>query len=148
MTQIDPNVTTVYSMASRMVGRVLDVVDVTYTDPVQRAKVKKLIQPAMYDFRNEVSKLIQDVSRGLVILPEDAPIPDATEYVAAQGPSEGELIRQRMRDAQAERVENLGADTFTPPQANDGFDDNGMQVGVERSTGPLTDAQLEKFRQQ
>ena len=63
--RIDPNLKIVMSNASRMVGRVLDVIDASYGDDVQRQKIKKLIQPALYDFRNECMVIIEKLNKEL-----------------------------------------------------------------------------------
>ena len=42
---------------SRMVGKVLDLVEASITEGVQCEKFKKLVQVPLYDFRNEMLKL-------------------------------------------------------------------------------------------
>ena len=48
-----------YIMAqhSRMVGRVLDLVEAAMPEGTQCEKLKKLVQVPLYDFRNEILKL-------------------------------------------------------------------------------------------
>ncbi len=41
---------------SKMIGRVLDIIDASYPAGVQCEKVKKLLQVPLYDFRLEVMK--------------------------------------------------------------------------------------------
>ena len=43
---------------SRMVGKVLDLIEASMPEGTQCEKFKKLIQVPMYDFRNEVLKLV------------------------------------------------------------------------------------------
>jgi|TARA_R110000824_G_scaffold15892_1_gene66610 hypothetical protein len=42
---------------SRMVGKVLDLIETAMPEGTQCEKVKKLIQVPLYDFRNEILKL-------------------------------------------------------------------------------------------
>jgi len=42
---------------SRMVGRVLDLVEAAVPEGTQCEKLKKLVQVPLYDFRNEILKL-------------------------------------------------------------------------------------------
>jgi hypothetical protein len=42
---------------SRMVGRVLDLVEAAMPEGTQCEKLKKLVQVPLYDFRNEILKL-------------------------------------------------------------------------------------------
>ena len=46
------------SRHSRMVGKVLDLIEASMPEGTQCEKFKKLIQVPMYDFRNEVLKLV------------------------------------------------------------------------------------------
>ena len=67
------NVTPVqeYIMArhSRLVGRVLDLVEAAMPEGTQCEKLKKLVQVPLYDFRNEVLKLT--VSGELPLIDEE-----------------------------------------------------------------------------
>ena len=45
---------------SRMVGKVLDLVEASIPEGVQCEKFKKLVQVPLYDFRNEMLKLTFD----------------------------------------------------------------------------------------
>ena len=114
--RIDPNLKIVMSNASRMVGRVLDVIDASYGDDVQRQKIKKLIQPALYDFRNECMVMIEKMntnSQTLVQVDENQEIVGTVtmqspqDYIANQPLSEGEELRASMRAKDAQRALNL-----------------------------------------
>tara|TARA_R110002020_G_scaffold279811_1_gene495615 strand:- start:511 stop:990 length:480 start_codon:yes stop_codon:yes gene_type:complete len=149
--RIDPNLKIVMSNASRMVGRVLDVIDASYGDDIQRQKIKKLIQPALYDFRNECMVMIEKLdSNGqtLVQVNEDQEIvgtvtmQSSQEYVENQPLSEGEAIRARMRAKDAQRVDT-GADPVPIQQATE----TTPQVQETRS-GPVSMAQIEEFARQ
>jgi len=139
------------SNASRMVGRVLDVIDASYGDDVQRQKIKKLIQPALYDFRNECMVIIEKLNingQTLVQVNEDQEIvgtvtmQSSQEYVENQPLSEGEAIRARMRAKDAQRVDT-GADPVPVQQATESI----PQVQETRS-GPVSMAQIEEFARQ
>jgi len=149
--RIDPNLKIVMSNASRMVGRVLDVIDASYGDDVQRQKIKKLIQPALYDFRNECMVIIEKLNingQTLVQVNEDQEIvgtvtmQSSQEYVENQPLSEGEAIRARMRAKDAQRVDT-GADPVPVQQATESI----PQVQETRS-GPVSMAQIEEFARQ
>lgn len=146
---IDPNLEYVFSRASRMVGRVLDIIDASYGDDVQRGKIKKLIQPALYDYRNEMRALVKRVEQSLPAPEEEAPptqyITGASEYIAAVGETDGERIRREMREREAKRVET-GAESIEVRQATEtiGSTDS-IETQVERSSGNLTQAQYDKF---
>ena len=43
---------------SRMVGKVLDLIEASMPEGTQCEKFKKLVQVPMYDFRNEILKLV------------------------------------------------------------------------------------------
>jgi len=45
---------------SRMVGKVLDLVEATLPEGIQCERFKKLIQVPLYDFRNEILRLTTD----------------------------------------------------------------------------------------
>ena len=47
----------IVSRHSRMVGKVLDLVEASIPEGVQCEKFKKLVQVPLYDFRNEMLKL-------------------------------------------------------------------------------------------
>ena len=47
---------------SRMVGKVLDLVEVSLPEGTQCEKFKKLVQVPLYDFRNE---MLQFISKGI-----------------------------------------------------------------------------------
>jgi len=139
------------SNASRMVGRVLDVIDASYGDDVQRQKIKKLIQPALYDFRNECMVIIEKLNingQTLIQVNEDQEIvgtvtmQSSQEYVENQPLSEGEAIRARMRAKDAQRVDT-GADPVPVQQATESI----PQVQETRS-GPVSMAQIEEFARQ
>ena len=149
--RIDPNLKIVMSNASRMVGRVLDVIDASYGDDVQRQKIKKLIQPALYDFRNECMVIIEKLNingQTLIQVNEDQEIvgtvtmQSSQEYVENQPLSEGEAIRARMRAKDAQRVDT-GADPVPVQQATESI----PQVQETRS-GPVSMAQIEEFARQ
>ena len=67
-----PNITPeqefILARHSRMVGKILDLVEATMPEGTQCEKMKKLIQVPLYDFRNE---MLQLESSGI---PEDSDI--------------------------------------------------------------------------
>ena len=146
---IDPNLKYVFARASRMVGRILDIVDASYGDDVQRQKIKKLMQPALYDYRNEMRELVKRVEQSLPAPTEEAPPTEyttgATEYVQAQEETDGERIRREMKAREAKRVDT-GADSIEVQQATEQLGStDGIQTQVERHSGTLTQAQLDQF---
>jgi hypothetical protein len=55
---VTPEQEFVVSRHSRMVGKVLDLIEASMPEGTQCEKFKKLVQVPMYDFRNEMLKLI------------------------------------------------------------------------------------------
>ena len=45
---------------SRMVGKILDLVEASLPEGTQCEKIKKLLQVPMYDYRNEILHLLED----------------------------------------------------------------------------------------
>ena len=58
--QVSPLQEYIIAKHSRMVGRVLDLVEADMTEGTQCEKLKKLVQVPLYDFRNEMLKLTFD----------------------------------------------------------------------------------------
>jgi len=58
LNQVTPEQEFIIARHSRMVGRVLDLIEASMPEGTQCEKFKKLIQVPMYDFRNEVLKLV------------------------------------------------------------------------------------------
>ncbi len=52
--QVSPIQETIIAKHSRMVGKVLDLIDASMPEGTQCEKFKKLVQVPMYDFRNEM----------------------------------------------------------------------------------------------
>tara|TARA_Y100000310_G_C20537160_1_gene741406 strand:+ start:399 stop:608 length:210 start_codon:yes stop_codon:yes gene_type:complete len=52
--KVTPNQEYIIARHSRMVGRVLDLVEASLPDGNQCDKLKKLVQVPLYDFRNEM----------------------------------------------------------------------------------------------
>ena len=48
---------------SRMVGKVLDLIEAAIPEGPQCDSVKKLVQVPLYDFRNEMLHLLDDISK-------------------------------------------------------------------------------------
>ena len=58
LNQVTPEQEFIIARHSRMVGKVLDLIEASMPEGTQCEKFKKLIQVPMYDFRNEVLKLV------------------------------------------------------------------------------------------
>jgi hypothetical protein len=58
LNQVTPEQEFIIARHSRMVGRVLDLIEASMPEGTQCEKFKKLVQVPMYDFRNEVLKLV------------------------------------------------------------------------------------------
>jgi len=58
ISRVTPEQEFIVARHSRMVGKVLDLIEASMPEGVQCEKFKKLIQVPMYDFRNEVLKLV------------------------------------------------------------------------------------------
>jgi len=56
--RVTPEQEFIVARHSRMVGKVLDLIEASMPEGIQCEKFKKLIQVPMYDFRNEVLKLV------------------------------------------------------------------------------------------
>jgi hypothetical protein len=149
--RIDPNQKIVMSNASRMVGRVLDVIDASYGDDVQRQKIKKLIQPALYDFRNECMVMVEKLSvngQTLVQVDENQEIVGTVtmqspqDYIDNQPLSEGEALRASMRAKDAQRADT-GADPV-PSQPTE----PAMPTTQGTVSGPVSMEQIEAFARQ
>ena len=52
--QVSPIQEMIIAKQSRMVGKVLDLIDASMPEGVQCEKFKKLVQVPLYDFRNEM----------------------------------------------------------------------------------------------
>ena len=50
---------------SRMVGKILDLVEASLPEGTQCEKLKKLLQVPMYDYRNEILHLLDDGTTSL-----------------------------------------------------------------------------------
>lgn len=48
----------IFARHSRMVGKVLDLLEAAFPEGTQLEKMKKLVQVPLYDFRNDVLKLL------------------------------------------------------------------------------------------
>ena len=148
---IDPNLKYVFARASRMVGRILDIVDASYGDEVQRQKIKKLMQPALYDYRNEMRELVGRVEQSLPApIDEAAPTEyttGAAEYIAAQSETDGERIRREVRAREGQRVDT-GGESIEVHQATEQIGATDNQMEVERSSGSITQAQMDQFFKQ
>ena len=57
VSQVTPLQEYVIARHSRMVGKVLDLIELSMPEGTQCEKFKKLVQMPLYDFRNEVLKL-------------------------------------------------------------------------------------------
>jgi hypothetical protein len=60
ITQISPEQEHIIAQHSRMVGKVLDLVEASLPEGTQCEKLKKLIQVPLYDFRHEILRFIED----------------------------------------------------------------------------------------
>ena len=58
ISRVTPEQEFIESRHSRMVGKVLDLIEATMPEGTQCEKFKKLVQVPMYDFRNEILKLV------------------------------------------------------------------------------------------
>ena len=58
ITKVTPEQEYVIAKHSRMVGKILDLVEATVPEGTQCDKFKKLIQVPLYDFRNEMLHFI------------------------------------------------------------------------------------------
>ena len=58
ISRVTPEQEFIVSRHSRMVGKVLDLIEASMPEGTQCEKFKKLIQVPMYDFRNEILKLV------------------------------------------------------------------------------------------
>jgi len=58
LSQVTPEQEFIIARHSRMVGKVLDLIEASMPEGTQCEKFKKLVQVPMYDFRNEVLKLV------------------------------------------------------------------------------------------
>ena len=61
ITKVTPEQEYVIAKHSRMVGKILDLVEATVPEGTQCDKFKKLIQVPLYDFRNEMLHFISDI---------------------------------------------------------------------------------------
>ena len=57
ITKVTPEQEYVIAKHSRMVGKVLDLIEASMPEGTQCEKFKKLVQMPLYDFRNEILKL-------------------------------------------------------------------------------------------
>jgi hypothetical protein len=58
LSQVTPEQEFIIARHSRMVGKVLDLIEASMPEGTQCEKFKKLVQVPMYDFRNEILKLV------------------------------------------------------------------------------------------
>jgi len=58
VSQVTPEQEFIVARHSRMVGKVLDLIEASMPEGTQCEKFKKLVQVPMYDFRNEVLRLV------------------------------------------------------------------------------------------
>lgn len=58
--KITPDQDYIMSRHSKMVGKVLDLIEASMPEGNQCEKMKKLIQQPLYDYRNEMLKFISD----------------------------------------------------------------------------------------
>jgi len=58
ISRVTPEQEFIVSHHSRMVGKVLDLIEASMPEGTQCEKFKKLIQVPMYDFRNDILKLV------------------------------------------------------------------------------------------
>lgn len=65
--QVSPNQEWIIARHSRMVGKILDLVEAAVPEGKQCEKLKKLVQVPLYDFRNDVLRLENgDIDTNLV----------------------------------------------------------------------------------
>ena len=60
VSKVTPNQEYIIARHSRMVGRILDLVEASLPEGNQCDKLKKLVQVPLYDFRNEMIHLESD----------------------------------------------------------------------------------------
>ncbi len=58
ISRVTPEQEFIIARHSRMVGKVLDLIEASIPEGTQCEKFKKLVQVPMYDFRNEILKLV------------------------------------------------------------------------------------------
>ena len=58
VSKVTPEQEFIVARHSRMVGKILDLIEASMHEGTQCEKFKKLVQVPMYDFRNEMLKLI------------------------------------------------------------------------------------------
>lgn len=58
VSNVTPEQEFIIARHSRMVGKVLDLIEASMPEGTQCEKFKKLVQVPMYDFRNEILKLV------------------------------------------------------------------------------------------
>ena len=58
VSQVTPEQEFIVARHSRMVGKVLDLIEASMPEGTQCEKFKKLVQVPMYDFRNEILRLV------------------------------------------------------------------------------------------
>jgi hypothetical protein len=58
ISRVTPEQEFIVARHSRMVGKVLDLIEASMPEGTQCEKFKKLIQVPMYDFRNEILKMV------------------------------------------------------------------------------------------
>ena len=58
ISRVTPEQEFIVARHSRMVGKVLDLIEASMPEGTQCEKFKKLVQVPMYDFRNEILKLV------------------------------------------------------------------------------------------
>ena len=58
LSQVTPEQEFIIARHSRMVGKVLDLIEASIPEGTQCDKLKKLVQVPLYDFRNDMLKLI------------------------------------------------------------------------------------------
>ena len=58
VSKVTPEQEFIVARHSRMVGKILDLIEASMPEGTQCEKFKKLVQVPMYDFRNEMLKLI------------------------------------------------------------------------------------------
>ena len=63
--KVTPEQEYIIAKHSRMVGKVLDLIDASMPEGTQCEKFKKLVQVPLYDFRNEMLYLENQVISGL-----------------------------------------------------------------------------------
>tara|TARA_R110000823_G_C15743734_1_gene481128 strand:- start:74 stop:286 length:213 start_codon:yes stop_codon:yes gene_type:complete len=65
--EVSPNQEWIIARHSRMVGKILDLVEAAMPEGKQCEKLKKLVQVPLYDFRNDVLRLENgDIDTNLV----------------------------------------------------------------------------------